>query len=241
MESSCSLVLLSSVMTLSSLKPTVTEETPELLTLMFASELLKPSTLTDTICSHLASMMFQSDQSLLLAPPQATQAALRMSELTLFHTFQSNSRPSYPSVLLRTVESSTDLSRMMVPFGNLVMSISAMAEEKEETTTMFLQCSTLTLLVAGVLVALLPTDLLALPTPEFAVVTLCLSSTALLSLFSLLSQSSSLSDSPRLKLKFPNTFIHTNKSLNLDESLYSNSSFPSIIQLKGFWLSLIHI
>ncbi len=162
---------------------------------MSASVPLRPSTPTDTTCSHLVSTLTHSRMSQLFALQTHILSADQTPDNMLSAISLNNSRPSFLLDLPRTVESSTDLTRLTEPSGNLAMSTFATEEEKAETTTTFPVCSTPTSWDAGDPVTQLFSELNALQTPESAApaaATLWASPTALPSHSSQFSQSSSL-------------------------------------------------
>ncbi len=134
---------------------------------MSASEPLRPSTPTDTTCSHHVSIQTHSRMSQHFALQTNTLSVAETLDNMQSATFLNNSRPSFLLVLPRTVGSSSGLTRVMELYGNLAMSTFATEEETEETTTTFPLYSTHTSWDAGDLEAPLTTELNALQTLEF--------------------------------------------------------------------------
>lgn len=140
---SCSLLVPhNSDMTPSTPKLMETRRSPSPSNLISASVLLRPTTLTDTICSHLASTLAHSNKWQLHAVQAHIPCALKILDSTLLPTFLSNFRPSSLLVWPRMAESSTDLTSQTEPSGNPAMSIFAMVKETERSTTTCPACST---------------------------------------------------------------------------------------------------
>ncbi len=136
---------------------------------MSVLELLRPSTPTDTICFHHASMRALSKQKLNFVLKMIS-AAKTLGNM-LLHIFLNKCKLSYLSDPLETAESSMDHSDLMDYSGSPAMSTSATAEEKVLFTTTFPACFSPTSWDAGALVMMPSTDLLAHPTAESVAVT----------------------------------------------------------------------